>query len=196
MLVGARETLEQQALDERLIEVRLIARAIDRNVRMQGLDKRRAAATEPQREAVLLANDVGHGAAHENGAAGFELRQHALMHLAWQAMAMRVPERPHMTQEATLFLRREIEPAFLDERPQAVDYRLPRRAVRLGRLAGEANGRREPRHAFGLWHGDFERHDALCGMPPRQLAAARNDGGDPAKAIAPRSDQGIDHGQA
>ena len=28
---------------------------------------------------------------------------------------MRVPERPHMTQEAALFLRREIEPAFLYE---------------------------------------------------------------------------------
>jgi hypothetical protein len=120
----------------------------------------------------LLANDTGHGAAHENGAAGFELRQDTLMHLAWQAMAMRVPERPYMTQEAALFLRREVEPAFLYERPQAVDHGLPRRAVRLGRLAGDANGRSEPRHALGLRHGELERHNALGGMPPWQLAAA------------------------
>src|SRR5262245_23184285 len=104
MLVGAGETLEQQALDERLIEVRLIARAIDGKSRMHDFDGRGAAASEPQRKAILLANDAGHSAVHENGAAGFEFRQNALMQLAWQAMAMRVPERTHMTQEAALFL--------------------------------------------------------------------------------------------
>ena len=105
MFVGSRETLEQQALDERLIEVRPITRAIDRKIRMQGFDNRGAAASQAQCKAIVLANDAGHGAAHENGAASFELGQDALMHLAWQAMAMRVPERTHMTQEAALFLR-------------------------------------------------------------------------------------------
>src|SRR5262245_51575168 len=113
------------------------------------------------------------------------------MHFAWQAMAVRVPEGAHMSQEAALFLCREIEPAFLEKRPQAVDHCLPRRAVRLGRLAGDANGRRESRHALRLRHGDLERLNALGGMPPRQLAAARNDGGGTAKPIAARSDQGI-----
>ena len=41
MLVGMGETLEQQALDERLVEVGLIARAINRKIRMQGFDNRR-----------------------------------------------------------------------------------------------------------------------------------------------------------
>src|SRR5262245_1255785 len=129
MFVGTREALEQQALDERLIEIRLIARAIDGKIRMQAFDNRGASASQAQCKAILRASEAGHGAAHENGAARFELGQNALVHLAWQAMAMRVPERTHMTQEAALFLSREIEPAFLHERPQAVDHRLPRRAV-------------------------------------------------------------------
>src|SRR5262249_20596972 len=161
------------------IEVGSIARAIDGKIRMQGLDNRGAPASHLQCEAVSLANDAGHSAAHKNGAAGVELRRDTLMHLGWQAMAMRVPEGAHMTQEAAWCLRREIEQTFLYERPQAVDHRLPRRAVRLCRLTGDANGRREPRHALRLRHGELERHDALGGMPPRQLAPARNDHGDP-----------------
>ena len=68
--------------------------------------------------------------------------------------------------------------------------------MRLGRLAGDAYGRREPRHALGLRHGDLKRHNAFGRMPARQLAAARNDGGGPAKPIPPRADQGVNHRQA
>src|SRR5262245_49238339 len=102
---------------------------------MQGFHDRRAASSQTQGEAILLSNDAHHDAAHKNGAAGFELRQGTLMNLAWQAMPVCVPERTHMAQEPAWLLRREIEPALLHEQPQAVNHRLPRRAVRLSRLA-------------------------------------------------------------
>ena len=83
MFVGAREALEQQALNERLIEVRLIARTIDGKIRMQAFDNQGASASQAQCKAILLASYAGHSAAHENGATSFELGQNALVHLAW-----------------------------------------------------------------------------------------------------------------
>lgn len=69
------------------------------------------------------------------------------MHIIRQTMAMRIPKRSNMTQEASLLLYWEILPEVLEQRPQAVEHRLPRRSVCISRFANEADSLRQSRDA-------------------------------------------------
>src|SRR5262245_16782870 len=96
----------------------------------------RAALLKSDGESVALARDFFHRAAEQHSAAFAEFRPEAAMHLHGNAMAMRVPERAEVSQEARLLLVRQSLPDILDRGTQAVDDRLPRGAAAFGHFAG------------------------------------------------------------
>src|SRR6188474_1054485 len=103
----------------------------------------RAALLKSDSESVALARDFFHHAAEQHSTAFAELRPEAAMHLHGEAMAMRVPERAEVSQEARLLVARKPLPDILDRGTQAVDDCLPRCAPAFGHFAGDAYCRSE-----------------------------------------------------
>src|SRR6185295_1294678 len=107
-------------------------------IRRDSLQMLRAALLKADRKPVALARHFFHRAAEQHSAAFAELRPEAAMHLHGKAMAMRVPKRAEVSQEARLLLARQSLPDILDRGTQAVDDRLPRGAAAFGHFAGNA----------------------------------------------------------
>ena len=80
-----------------------------------------------------------------------------------------------MAQEARLLLDGQALPDVLKRGANAIDDRLPRRAVRLRRGAGDGDGRGQARQPLRAGKSGLARHDAFRGMtiglPPYQSEA-------------------------
>ena len=84
------------------------------------------------------------------------------MHFNRQAMAMRVPQGPDVAQEASLLFDGQALPDVLHRGTQAVDDRLPRRAMRLGRGTADGDRGGQSGYALGAGQSDLLRHEAAA----------------------------------
>src|SRR5215831_8712144 len=156
------------------MEVWAVARAIEGEVGSHYLGLARPTAGQHQFEAFAIPLDGAHAPPQHHCSSVIELCLHARMHFEWQAMAVRIPQGPDMTQETRLFLDRQSLPEVLQRAAKPVDDRLPRRTISLCRGAGDGDGRGESGHALGAGKSDLLRHDALRSVRTRQLTPPRD----------------------
>ena len=91
--VRAGKTLGDEILDERKVQIRRVARAIEGEVRFQNFNHLARAVLQPKPEATSSPHHIHYSRLEQLGAARLEFTPQLFMHFKWQSVTVCIPER-------------------------------------------------------------------------------------------------------